>query len=130
MPKSSAERVAAYRDRLKQNIEIPTCKCTRPLKGELAQLRQICSACYKKTPDGRHKNWISQNQKRGRVILLETLESYGDWTKGDKAIAPNGSEGIVQEINSWVDGTVTAIVQFEDIQESFIISSSNSLLSH
>lgn len=128
MPKSSAERIAAYRDRLKQNIEIPTCKCTRPLKGRLAQLRVICSACYKKTPDGRHKNWISQNQRRGREILIDSLESYGDWEKGGRAIAPDGSIGTIQDICSWVDGTVTAIVQFEDVQESFVVSMSQPLI--
>lgn len=131
MPKSSKERIAAYRDRQRQGIEIPICKCTRPLKGSLAQLRKICSACYKTTPDGRHQNWVITNKRRNREVLVEALDFWGDWRKGDKAIAPDGSEGTIQAIASWVDGTVTANVQFEeDIQDNFIISLPNPLINH
>lgn len=131
MPKTNKERAAAYRDRQRQGIAIPTCQCNRPLKGRLAQLRKICTSCHKTTPDGRHQNWVITNKRRDRAVLLEMLDCWGDWKKGDQAIAPDGSKGIVQAITSWIDGTITATVQFEEeTQDNFIISLPNPSINH
>lgn len=124
------ERIAAYRDRQRQGVEVPTCKCARPLKGNLSRIRQLCTACYKKSPEGRHQNWAIKSRSYGNEPLVEEIDRWEGWEKGMVAIAPDGSVGTVVAIASWSNGAVTATIQFEDVQDSFIISSSNTIISH
>ncbi|MBE9038340.1 hypothetical protein [aff. Roholtiella sp. LEGE 12411] len=131
--KSNQERAAAYRARQKQGIEIPLCKCDRPLKGKLSQRRRLCQLCFLNSEDGKHRAWKRVNAKRGRNVLQQYLPSWGNWKVGDKAIAPDGSEGVVGAIALYVNSSVEATVQFTEevgelLEESFLISSISCLI--
>lgn len=129
MPKTSQERVTAHRQRKKEGIEIPQCKCLRPIKGEKSQKRRLCNFCYKSSPDGRHQSYAAKNILRQRSVLAEMLESWGDWSKGDRAIAPDGSIGTVQAIARYINGNIVANVQFDDgIQDNFMLNQINPLI--
>lgn len=130
MLKSSKERVAAHRQRKKAGIEIPLCKCDRPLKGKLSQRRGLCQRCFLDSPDGKHRAWLRVNKNRDREVLQELLNEWQGWKVGNKAIAPDGSQGIVQAIALYVDGSVTAAVQFDDDLEPFLISTLKPLISY
>jgi hypothetical protein len=130
MAKSNQERIAAYRQRQKAGIEIPQCKCLRPLKGKLSQMRRICQLCFLNSEDGKHRAWKRMNFKRGRDVLQEYLQEWGEWKVGDIAIAPDGNIGIVEAIALYVNGSVEATVQFELLEESFLLSSINCLIKH
>lgn len=131
MATPNKERFAAYYQRKKQGIEIPKCKCDRPLKGNLSNKRQLCAACHETSLEGRHRRWLSMNSRRGRNVLLEYVPAWNEWKVGDEAIAPDGSVGIVQAIASYVNGDVAATVVFEDeTQDIFLLSRENCLISH
>lgn len=127
MPKTSLERVTAHRKRLKEGIEIPKCKCLRPLKGEKSQKRRLCSACYRFTADGRHQIWACKNQAEPKG----TLQLWELCKVGGTAIAPDGSIGIIEAIALYANGNIVATVQFDDgIQDSFVVNQENCLISH
>lgn len=137
MQKSSKERVSAHRQRKRAGEEVPRCKCDacggqcqRLLKGQLSQRRRLCQRCFLDSPDGKHRAWLRVSQARGREVLQELLSEWKGWKVGSKAIAPDGSEGIVRAIALYVDGSVTADIQFEQDSESFLISGVDSLISY
>jgi hypothetical protein len=130
MSKTNAERVANYRQRIKDGVEIPRCKCDRPLKGKLSQRRRMCRTCFTSSPDGKHRAWLRVNERRHRSVLQEYLKAWGSWKIGDKTTSPDGSAGVVDAIALYVNGSVTAEVQFEGDSESFLISSINPLISY
>jgi hypothetical protein len=129
--KTNNQRFAEYYERKKTGAEIPRCKCDRALKGEKSQKRRLCNYCYKSSPDGKHQSYVAKNILRQRIVLSEMLESWGDWNKGDRAIAPDGSAGIVQAIACYINGNIAANVQFDDgTQDNFLLNQINCLISH
>jgi hypothetical protein len=126
MAKSSKERVAAYRDRLKSGTIVPECGCGRQLKGSLSKKRQLCKKCYDQTLIKKHRVWLRDNACRGREVLTENLQAWGNYKVGGEAIASDGSKGTVQAIASYINGNVSAAVTFEDgDQDIFLISPKN-----
>lgn len=130
MAKTSIERVHEYRDRQRAGIEIPQCNCGRLLKGKLSQRRRICQRCFLNSADGKHRAWVRVSANRGRDVLQEYLSEWGEWKVGDNAKSPDGSAGIVEAIALYINGSVGAIVRFEQDSEIFLISSLNPLISH
>jgi hypothetical protein len=130
MAKTNLERVTSYRDRQRAGIKIPQCHCGRLLKGQLSQRRRICQRCFLDSADGKHRAWVRVSATRDRNALQEYLPEWGNWKVGGRAIAPDGSIGVVSAIALYVDGSVGAIVQFEHDSESFLISSLNPLISY
>lgn len=130
MAKTSLERVTAHRQRQRAGVEVPQCSCGRSLKGKLSQRRRICQRCFLDSADGKHRAWVRVSANRGRDVLQEYLLEWGGWEIGGKAIAPDGSTGVVEAIALYVDGSVGAIIRFEQDSEIFLISSLNPLISH
>lgn len=129
MSKTSLERVTAYRQRKKEGIAIPQCKCDRPLKGEKSQKRKLCTFCYKFTTDGRHQIWASKKENQAKP--KEALQSWELCKVGEMVIAPDGSTGIIEAIALYANGNIVATVQFDgSIQDNFVINQENCLISH
>jgi hypothetical protein len=131
--KSNQERVAAHREQQKAGIKTPQCKkCFCPLKGKLSQVRQLCQLCFLYSEDGKHRAWKRMNFRRGRDVLQEYLSEWGEWKVGDRAIAPNGHEGVIEAIALYVNGSVESTMQFKaygkPLEESFLLSSINCLI--
>jgi hypothetical protein len=124
--KSNKERAAEYRLRRKTGESIPLCGCGRPLKGNLSKKRQLCTACYGSSPIYRHLKWVNTNLRRGRELYSESVERYKRYRVGGRAIAPNGSKGIIQSITSWGNGDIVVAVEFEDgDKDVFLLFSKN-----
>lgn len=138
MPKPNKPRLTSHREIKKWGIQLPNCKCQRQLKGQLSQRRRMCQRCFLRSPDGKHRQWLRVNLIRDRDVFLESVLEWREWKVRDNAIAPDRSVGIVIAINTYINGSVEAEVEFYPnlenekfagiLEDSFLISSNYSLI--